>query len=100
MSRDKMVVYDYMDKFPHCEVSNKWCGNMQPHHIQSVGAGGPDEDWNLIRLSKNLHKEVHLIGNKQFCIKYKNCKIKNVLERLGQWTEKDEERFNEGNCNW
>lgn len=36
------------------------------HHIVSRGAGGGDEDWNLMPLCRRCHREVHTLGWVEF----------------------------------
>lgn len=83
-----------MDTHKNCEVSGRYCFNHQPHHIKAVGAGGPDEDWNLIRLTKTLHIECHQIGNVVFTIKYKVKKMREALIKIGLWSDVHEKLFN------
>jgi 5-methylcytosine-specific restriction endonuclease McrA len=40
------------------------------HHVQSVGAGGPDLRWNLMPLCMSHHMEIHQIGLNRFSKKY------------------------------
>ena len=51
-----------------CEI----CGHPSapPHHIKTRGAGGTDEEANLIALCAVHHKEAHTIGVVSFANKY------------------------------
>jgi 5-methylcytosine-specific restriction endonuclease McrA len=44
------------------------CGapDADPAHIRSVGAGGPDEEWNLIPLCRREHQIQHTVGWAKF----------------------------------
>lgn len=47
-----------LDKY-RCRHKN--CGateNLEVHHIIGRGAGGPDEEWNLITLCPKHHREI------------------------------------------
>jgi 5-methylcytosine-specific restriction endonuclease McrA len=51
------------------------CGRVQEngnvlHHVQSRGAGGCDEYWNLMPLTNDCHNEVHMKGLNEFSEKY------------------------------
>jgi len=49
------------------------CGNrtqVQCHHIISVGAGGGDNEWNLMSLCVTHHAEWHHNGKRSFVRKY------------------------------
>lgn len=35
------------------------CRSFHTHHIMPIGMGGPDEDWNLIKLCPNQHAMTH-----------------------------------------
>lgn len=49
----------------------KVCGRIgERHHIKSRGAGGGDEDKNILILCRNHHQEIHMIGKKTFAKKY------------------------------
>ena len=41
-----------------------------PHHIKSRGAGGPDEEWNLMPLSREMHMSIHTVGLRRFAEKH------------------------------
>lgn len=45
-------------------------GTTVGHHIITRGAGGPDEDWNLMPLCTECHREIHDIGTGTFVNKY------------------------------
>lgn len=48
------------------------CGNPQVDacHIRSRGAGGPDKDWNLLRMCREHHTQQHKMGFQWMCRKY------------------------------
>ena len=48
------------------------CGKLpsDPDHIQSRGAGGGDESWNVWPLTRDHHNERHRIGLTSFAAKY------------------------------
>ena len=52
----------------HCVVCNR--RGCDPCHIKSKGAGGPDEEWNIIPLCRIHHVEQHKIGIVTFAKKY------------------------------
>jgi hypothetical protein len=39
-------------------------------HVRSQGAGGPDEDWNLIPLTRECHQAQHALGWERFLNRY------------------------------
>jgi len=41
------------------EISGKPTNGASPHHIYSVGAGGPDHRFNLIQTTANEHIDCH-----------------------------------------
>lgn len=45
-------------------------GPSDPHHLQTIGAGGGDELTNLIALCRAHHGIIHLIGVRDFALKY------------------------------
>lgn len=47
------------------------------HHIVSRGAGGGDEEWNLLSLCRKHHQLWHSMGQKSFCAKF--------YDRLVRW---------------
>ena len=61
------------------------CGGegTDKHHIKTRGAGGPDEDWNLILLCRKCHSEVHTIG---------------ILTMLQKYPLLDKRLYNKGWC--
>ena len=48
------------------------CGasKTEKHHIRTRGAGGPDDEWNLLDLCRFHHQEAHKIGVITFIEKY------------------------------
>jgi len=62
-----------------CEV----CGSIKAngHHIKSFGSSQIDEDWNMIALCFNCHRQIHDIGLVRFVKRYP--KIKNILKEKG-----------------
>lgn len=49
------------------------CGNVQTerHHFRTRGAGGSDENFNILLLCREHHQEIHKIGSITFAKKYK-----------------------------
>lgn len=57
---------------------------IDPSHIRSRGAGGPDEDWNVTPMCRRDHMSWGLLGANRFCDR--NPKFKAYLESLGwEW---------------
>lgn len=56
-----------------CIVSG--IAGAEPHHLITVKAGGPDEEWNLMPLIRRLHTECHQIGLNKFTQKYKKAQV-------------------------
>ena len=57
-----------LEKFRNmpCDI----CGRQppgDPSHIRSRGAGGPDEDWNLVAMCRECHTQWHHFGWATFC---------------------------------
>ena len=46
-------------KKPYSELSGKPTYGASPHHVISVGAGGPDHSFNLIQLTAEEHIQAH-----------------------------------------
>lgn len=71
----------FLDTFKdqYCLVKNK--RGAEGHHIITRGAGGPDEAWNVMPLSREAHAEVHQIGLVKFAEKYP--RVKRWLESNG-----------------
>jgi predicted restriction endonuclease len=61
-------VYAFENKSQRCFV----CGEspVDRAHIKSRGAGGCDEDWNIILLCRQCHQTQHVYGWIRFCEKY------------------------------
>lgn len=59
---------EYFDPDGVCIVSGE--KGVDLHHLRSRGAGGPDESWNLMPLSRALHTEIHRGGLGRFTKKY------------------------------
>ena len=65
------------------------CGttqNVDPCHIQSRGAGGPDEHWNVLPMCRRHHSMQHQIGWIRFGIIYPT--VRRALEMRGWKIEK------------
>jgi hypothetical protein len=58
----------YTSKILRCLVTGKALPDL--HHVKTRGAGGGDEPWNLMPLSREAHSEVHFIGLTRFAEKY------------------------------
>lgn len=48
------------------------CGDVpaDPAHVRSRGAGGPDEEWNVMPLCRIHHVEQHKVGWRTLAAKY------------------------------
>lgn len=59
------------------------------HHVVSRGAGGPDEDWNLVWLCRECHREYHTLGWWKFAERYPHARMRIVAarQRAGVTTE-------------
>jgi len=44
------------------------------HHLYSRGAGGGDEDWNLIPLCREMHQKIHNVGMTTFILLHPEAK--------------------------
>ena len=60
-------ILDYIYKHPWCEA----CGEplsekIMPHHIKTRGAGGKDDETNLLRLCYRHHLDIHNLGQTRF----------------------------------
>jgi len=51
------------------------------HHVKTRGSGGPDEDWNLVRLCRNCHTELHHRG--QVRLFKNNLRFESALREKG-----------------
>lgn len=72
----------YIDLRGKCVVCGKVGADL--HHWKSRKSGGPDEDWNLIKICRTHHTEIHKIGPQTFSEKYPSVKkwlIDNGWER-------------------
>jgi 5-methylcytosine-specific restriction endonuclease McrA len=69
-----------------CEVCTS---PAESHHIVSRGAGGPDEDWNVLNLCRKCHSEVHVNGWLAFGKAHPRLygRIVSARERAGKHTE-------------
>ena len=68
-----------------CAVSHVCAGDIDPSHIQSRGAGGPDTVGNVIPLCRNLHNEWHRVGARPFYIKWKPLIRAYARERIERY---------------
>lgn len=57
--RDRELL-DRVKLYP-CSVCGK-NGPNDPSHLRSRGAGGPDEDWNVVSMCRDHHNEWHRKG--------------------------------------
>ena len=63
-----------------CEVCGAY--DAHTHHIRTRGAGGDDDELNLMRLCFEHHTEIHKMGARMFGNKYGfEERIKKALER-------------------
>ena len=81
MNREEMirkicVRNHYSAEYMGYWIQHKWCEvcgadtTEPPHHIKTRGAGGQDNQENLIELCREHHIEVHKIGRETFAKKY------------------------------
>lgn len=68
--KDKSLLDSFKERY--CLVTNR--RGAEAHHVITRGAGGPDEEWNLMPLSRQAHAEVHQIGLNKFARKYKRVR--------------------------
>lgn len=88
-----------MNKFSEQPFNCLSCGRflVDLHHVKTQGAGGNDENYNLMPLCREHHTEVHTIGLNSFSeryIKVYQWLINNgweFFELTGKWI-----RFNKG----
>ncbi len=60
------------------------CGKAgEPFHCTSVGAGGKDNDTNVLSMCREQHSEFHQLGWSKFIKKYP--KMQEWLEERGRW---------------
>jgi hypothetical protein len=62
----------YQDPNGLCIICNK--RGVDLHHLVSRGANGCDSDFNLARLCRTHHQEIHKIGRTTFAKKYQQMK--------------------------
>ena len=80
-----------------CVVENDCLGQFCEHHIKSRGAGGTDDNKNLMPLCSKHHTEIHKIGLNSFLQKYPKAK-EFILENFEfdefskKWLLKTEEK--------
>jgi len=54
---------------------------IDAHHIRSVGAGGPDEEFNVVPLCRTCHVGLHKAGTQRFCRRKQGLWV--ALQSLG-----------------
>ena len=64
-----------------CGALSTQMNPVDPAHIQSKGAGGGDDLWNIVPLCRVHHSEQHRIGMQSFVGKY--VPFKNLLKSMG-----------------
>lgn len=66
----RLVDNTILKQFRHgqCVICNHW--GVDPCHIKSKGSGGPDADWNLLRMCRNCHTTQHKVGWFKFIEKH------------------------------
>jgi hypothetical protein len=77
-------IEEYKARHPFCEACGLKHGRMNIAHITSVGAGGPDEPWNVLYIGEDHHiGEQHAEGWGPFLAKYPHLrwKVKRAQER-------------------
>lgn len=72
---------EFLDTFHQmrCLVCSRQ--GCDPCHVQTRGAGGPDEDWNVLPLCRQHHSEQGQVGFQRFCEKYPKVRLE--LEARG-----------------
>lgn len=85
---------DEIKKQPCAICGATGCGfnPVDPSHIQSRGAGGPDESWNVFPMCRLHHMEWHRIGCLSFLARYP--KFFYLLKVFG-WTIENGRLFRE-----
>lgn len=68
--RDKKLLKEVREK--KCVVDFLCYGPVDPAHVITRAAGGPDEDWNLIPLCRKHHSQQHNDGWPLFYARYGN----------------------------
>jgi hypothetical protein len=64
------------------------CGNSKVDacHIRSKGAGGPDEEWNLVPMCREHHTQQHRFGWGAFMNRHPEAQF--VLKQMGwKWID-------------
>lgn len=56
----------YRERHPFCEVFDCMNRMVQVHHIRSKGAGGSNDDVNLVTLCGEHHAKIHSLGWRTF----------------------------------
>lgn len=61
----RIVDEEILEYFRHgqCMICSKH--GVDPCHIRSRGSGGPDADFNLLKLCRNCHQQQHQYGFKK-----------------------------------
>ena len=72
-----------------CLACNKY--PSEPHHLQSRGAGGGDDHWNVIPTCREHHTEVHLKGLVYLANRYVH--VKNFLIKNGWELNDNKEKY-------
>jgi len=81
MKLSKQII-GYMQTHKTCEACGQWVyPRLQPHHIQSRGAGGNDSPMNLLRLCLACHYAYHKRGALKFIEQYPHLKDKIMKAR-------------------
>lgn len=68
------------------------CNNpSEGHHIITRGAGGGDDEWNILPLCRREHQQVHAIGLKEFAIRWPSVRM---------WLKRNGWQFDEYSGKW
>jgi len=79
--KKKRIVNKELLRSYHTRKCILCAGIAEPHHIKSKGAGGPDEEWNLLALCRVHHTNWHSLGLISFLQQFPEALIE--LNRLG-----------------
>lgn len=83
----KKQIQTYSKRHLICEACRRQPAGP-PHHIKSRGAGGGDDNTNLLALCGVCHARIHQEGDRRFILHYPHlsAKISNVKFKVKQET--------------
>lgn len=64
-----------------CEACLQYCEELDPCHVKSKGAGGSDDDWNILSMCRGCHSFQHSSG--WGALIFRRPLITNALEARG-----------------